>query len=224
MGMFDLGIGSAFKGARSFLDPGRSYEKAGQESEKYYNQAQQHIQPYATWGHGAANPLFGAMEQLLNPSALHNQWMNDYQMSDAAKFAKERAGNEGLWAANAMGMGGSTPALNAIQAGTSRIGAEDQQNYLNQLLQKYLSGANIAQGIYSQGANAAGQLGQNALQQGQNMAQMKYGQEAAPGQMFGQLLGAGANLGGAYMGMQGQKALAGSNNNLANAWSTGGGR
>ena len=46
-------------------------------------------------------------------------------------------------------------------------------------------------------------MGQNAQQMGNNSAEMAFGQQNAPGQMFGNLLGTAASLGGSYMGMQG---------------------
>lgn len=215
MGLFDAGVPGLFKGLKSFLHPEKGYEKAQNALQPYFEQSQQYLQPYNQHGQEAYGHLSGAMEKLLNPAALHDEWLNNYHESDAARFAKERASNEGLWAANAMGLGGSTPALSAIQAGRARIGAEDEQRFIDQLLQKYLSGANIAQGIYGQGAQAGSQLGQNAYHHGQNLAELAYGRQNAPGQLFGNLIGSAANLSGAYMGNT-------AGNNIAKPWSTGG--
>jgi hypothetical protein len=191
------------KPVSSFFNPGHAYKKAAREGEKHYQQAQAYLYPFAQHGESAYTPLSESMQRLLNPGELQNQWLNDYNMSNQAKYAQERAGTEGTWAANAMGLGGSTPALQAIQAGRERLGAQDEQRYLDQLLQKYLSGAQIAQGIYGTGAQAGSQLGQNSLQHGQNMAQLKYGQEAAPGEMFGNLLKMAASMAGAGFGAGG---------------------
>jgi hypothetical protein len=60
-------------------------------------------------------------------------------------------------------------------------------------------------------------MSQNATNMGNESANMAYGRQNAPGQLFGQLLGTGANLAGGYMGYQGM-------NNLANAWKTKGGQ
>lgn len=184
----------------SFLHPERGYEEAQKELDKYYQQAQQYQQPYMQHGEEAYGGLSGAMNSLLNPEELYSQWSGGYQESPAAKYAEESARNRGLDAASSLGLMGSTPALQAIQAGTSRIGAEDRQNYLNDLMQKYLSGIGVAQNIYGTGANAAGQLGQNAMNMGQNAAQMKYNQTNAQGNLFGNLLGTGASFAGGLVG------------------------
>jgi hypothetical protein len=195
----------------SFFNPGKAYKKADEAMQPYYQQSQQAIQPYMQHGQEAYGNLSGAMQSLLNPTELYDQWLGDYKQSDAAGYARERAENAGRDAANSMGWGGSTPATQAIQAGSARIGAEDEQRYMSQLLNQYLAGANIAQGIYGTGANAANQFGQNAMNMGQNSAQMAYGQQAAPGNLLGGLLGMGL---GAFM----------PNSNGYSAWNTRGGR
>lgn len=196
----------------SFLKPGKAYKKAGDElrraygeSQQYQQQAQQQLQPFAQQGQAAYGDLSGAMRQLLDPQALESQWAQGYETSPYARMLQEQSKNQGLDAASSMGLMGSTPALRAIQQGQAMITAQDRENYLNRLTQKYLSGAELAQGIYGTGAGAAGQMGQNymqqaqnALQQGQGLAQMKYGEQAAPGSLLGKILGGvgGFALGG----------------------------
>jgi hypothetical protein len=109
-----------------------------------------------------------------------------------------------------MGVLGSTPAMKSIQAGTNQIGADDQLNYINQLMGMYLPGAQLAQGIYGTGAQAGNAMGQNAMQMGQNSAQMAFGKQNAPGQMFNDLLKTGAYMFTGGMG--------------GSPWSTGGGK
>jgi hypothetical protein len=184
----------------SFLHPGRAYKKGQHELENYYNQAQGFQQPYMQHGQEAYGGLSEAMKSLLDPQALQNKWMSGYQESEAAKNAEQMAQEHGLNAASAMGLMGSSPALNAIQSGTSRIGAEDRQQYLNDLMQKYLSGAGLAQGIYGTGANAANQASNNAMNMGQNASQMTYHQNQAGGNMFGGLLGLGGSILGSALG------------------------
>jgi hypothetical protein len=200
----------------SFLNPGKGYKKAQEQLNQYYNQGQSYLQPYSNQGQEAYGHLNTAMQNLLNPTDLYNQFLNDYQMSDAAKYHQARAMDTGNRAAYASGLGGSTPALQALQAGGAEIGAQDEQRYIEKMIQQYLSGAGLAQNIYGQGANIAGAMNQNAQNMGQNSAQMAYNQQNAPGAMFSNLLGMGANLGGAYMGMQGM-------NYMEYAWNTGGG-
>ena len=206
-----------FKMLESFLNPQKGYQAGQEELNKYYQQGQNYLQPYAQQGHEAYGHLNNAMQNLLSPSSLLDQFMNNYKESDAARFAKQRAMNSGLSAAQSMGLGGSSSALQGLQSQASEIGAMDEQRYLDRMINQYLQGAGLAQGIYGQGANAGSAMGQNAMNMGQNASQLAYGKQNAPGELFGSLLGTAAGLGTGYMGMQGM-------NNLAKAWSTSGGR
>lgn len=191
----------------SFLHPGRAYEKAQEQMEKYYPQAQGYLQPYNQQGQQAYGGLSGAMNQLLDPMALQDKWTQGYHESDYAKQLEDMASQHGLNAASSMGLMGSSPALQALQAGTTNIANADRHQYLSDLMQKYLQGAGIAQGIYGQGANAAGAQSQNAMNMGQGSAQMAYGKEKAGGNLFGNLLGTGLSLaGGALFGPAGAAA------------------
>jgi hypothetical protein len=104
------------------------------------------------------------------------------------------ATQHGINAASSMGLGGSNTALNAIQSGTSQIAAQDKQNYLNDLMEKYKTGAGLSENMYNTGAQTAGQMGQNANNVGQNVAGLTYGATNSPGQTFGGLAGGGIKL------------------------------
>lgn len=202
----------------SFLHPERGYQAGQEQLDKYYGQAQGYYDPYIQHGEKAYGGISGAMDKLLNPAALYDEWSKGYSESEAAKQAEGLATEHGLDAASSLGLMGSTPALQAIQAGTSGIVAQDKQTYLNDLMQKYMTGIGIGQDIYGKGATAAGQAGQNAMTQGQNSAQLAYGKTNAPGQLFGNLLNAGINLGTSYLtGGMGKGSYG------RGAWSTGGG-
>ena len=183
----------------SFLHPEKSYDKAQQELEKYYQQAQNGLQPYNQNGLDTYGKYSGAMDKLLNPSALQDEWSKNYKESDLAKQNEAMASQSGLNAAQQMGLNGSSPAIQAIQSGTAGIVAQDRQKYLDDLMQKYLAGAGLAQGIYGTGANAAGQSGQNAMNMGTNSANMAYNQQNAPGNMFSGLLGLGGSIAGSAL-------------------------
>jgi hypothetical protein len=200
MGMFDLGIGGLLKGFNSFMHPEKGYEKAQNQYDKYYGQAQGHLQPYEEQGQQAYGNLNEAMQQLMNPSSLYDKFMNDYHMSDSAKFNQERTQQSGLNALSSMGMLGSTPAIQAMQGENARIGADDEMRYMKQMIEQYMQGANVAQGIYGQGAQAAGQLSQNASNMGSNSAEAAFGKQNAPGNRMAGLLQAGLGAMGAGSG------------------------
>lgn len=217
MGLFDLGVGGAYKMFNSFMHPERGYQKGQEQLNQYYDQSQGYLQPYQQQGQQAYGQLSGAMENLLNPTQLHDRWLNEYDQSEASKIAQARAMEQGNRAASSMGVMGSTPALQAMQAGSAEIGAQDQQHFIDRMIQQYLQGAGLAQNIYGTGAQAGNMMSQNANNMGSSSAEMAYGKQNAPGQLFGNMLGTAANLGGAYMGMNGM-------NNMANSWKTSGGR
>ena len=203
----------------SFFNPGKAYEKAGEQLGNFYNESQGYLQPFMNQGQDAYMPLSDAMKSLLNPEQLHSQWASGYRTSPYAQHLQDAAQQQGLNAASSMGLMGSTPALQAIQAGTSQIGMQDRDNYLNNIMQKYMSGAQLAQGIYGQGAQAGNQMSQNAMSHGNNMAQMTYGKNAASGQLLGNLVGMGAGLAGTALAGPIGGALA---NKFIGSWGAGG--
>tara|TARA_R110000868_G_scaffold161317_1_gene391495 strand:+ start:1425 stop:2096 length:672 start_codon:yes stop_codon:yes gene_type:complete len=184
----------------SFMHPERGYAAGQGQLDQYYNQGQGYQQPYNDMGQQAGQGLNTAMGRLLDPAALQNEWSQGYEMSPQAQQTQELAKQQGLSAMSAQGVMGSTPALQAMQAGESQIGLNDRQNYLDNLMQKYQAGVGIGENMYGIGANSAGQMGQRADQMGQNSAQMQYGQQNAPGSLFGNLMGAGVGLAGSALG------------------------
>lgn len=184
--------------AGSFLHPEKGYQKGQEQLDKYYNDAQGNLQPYNQFGKDAHGNLSDAMKRLLDPEGLQNEWEKNYTESDAAKNTARMAQENGLNTASSMGLMGSNTALNAIQGGTTNIGLQDRQNYMNDLMQKYLAGAGIAGNIYNTGSNAAGTMSNNAMTMGGNSEQMAFGRQNAPGDLFAKLAGLGirASTGG----------------------------
>ncbi len=215
----------------SFLHPERGYKNAqGQldkyydEAKGYYNQGQGYQQPYNTQGQAQTGNLNEYINKLMHPETLQDEWSKGYKESETAKQMEGLANEHGLNTASSMGLMGSSPALQAIQAGTTGIVAQDRQKYLDDLMEKYKTGAGISQGIYNTGATTAGQMGQNATTMGTNATNMgvnsaglKFGETNAPGQTFGTLGGTALKtlmqyLTGGY----------GSGGYGRGAWSTGG--
>lgn len=178
----------------SFLHPEKGYQKGQNQLDKYYNQGQGYLQPYNQFGQDAHGNLSEAMRRLLDPASLQADWTKGYAESPSAKNAEAMAQEHGLDAASGLGLMGSNTALNAIQNGTTQIGLDDRQNYLDNLMQKYLAGTQIGTNIFNTGAGAASSMGSNAMTMGGNSAQMAYGKQNAPGTLFGQLLGTGIGV------------------------------
>src|SRR5579871_4265535 len=83
----------------SFAHPGKGYDKAQKQLDKYYAQSQGFIAPYANNGQQAYTGLSDAMRQLLDPQALQDKWAGGYKESEAAKNAQGIATEHGLDAA-----------------------------------------------------------------------------------------------------------------------------
>lgn len=184
----------------SFLHPGKGYDKGQEQLDKYYQQSQGYLNPYNQQGQQQYGNLSDIIKNLMDPTELNKKWTESYSESPQAIQAEKMAQEHGLNAASSMGLMGSNTALNATQAGTTQIGLEDRQNYLNDMMNKYMQAAGLSQGIYGTGANAATGMSNNANQMGQNSAQMAFGKQNAGGSMFANLLGAGIGAAGSALG------------------------
>jgi hypothetical protein len=175
----------------SFLHPERGYQDALKVLQNYYNEGKGYQQPYQQNGVNQGRVQTSLIDELTNPAALRDKWEKGYKESEAAKNMENMATQHGVNAASSMGLLGSNTALNAIQSGTSQIAAQDKENYLNDLMEKYKTGAGLSQNMYNTGAQTAGQMGQNANNVGQNAAGLTYGATNAGGDAFGRIAGMG---------------------------------
>lgn len=171
-----------------FLHPGNAYDKARQAEEQYYQEAQGYRQPYMEQGQKAGGTLQEMLNKLSNPQELQNEWIKGYETSPYAKQLQEQAQTGGLDAASAMGLGGSSAALSNIQKGSSDIMQKDRDNYLNNIMQKYLAGMGLGESLYGTGANMAGQAAQGAQSMGQDVAGLEYGKNASGRNMLMKIL------------------------------------
>jgi hypothetical protein len=156
---------------------------------QYYNKSQNYLNNYNMNGQKAYNTLQGQQMALNDPAALENSWASGYQESPFAKQLQAQAQSSGMDAASSMGLQGSSPAINNVQTSSGNIMQADRQQYLNDLMQKYMASVGIGQNLYGTGAAAAGQLSSNAMTEGQNQAGLAYGAQNAPGSAFGSILG-----------------------------------
>jgi hypothetical protein len=178
----------------SFLHPERGYKNAQDTLTNSYNEGKGFQQPYNENGVNQIKTLQEMIDKLSHPEKLQDEWSKGYTESGAAKDEENMATQHGLNAASSMGLMGSSPALGAIQAGTSQIVNKDKQKYLDDLMNKYKTGIETAQGIYNTGATTAGNMGNNANKFGENSAGFKFGETNAPGEKFGQLGGGAIKL------------------------------
>jgi hypothetical protein len=194
---FNTGYG---KGINSFLHPEKGYEDAAEEMRKAWEQAQGFERPYSEAGTKQLPTLENAENQLLDPSKLLAEWMSKYEMSPYAQKSMSNAKEAGMGAASSMGLNGSSGAVNNIQQSSSDIMNADRQQFLQDLMDKYMKGVGIGQNIYGIGAATAGNMGNQAMQYGGNRANMAYGEANAPGQLLRDLLNSGGKAAAAYFG------------------------
>lgn len=174
------------------MDILKQYFQQGQQGEQ---QAQQQFQPYMDRGNQAGGSLMDFIQQLGNPEQLENQWASGYNTSPYAKQMLSQNQSQGMDAASQMGLMGSSSALQNIQNTAGNIVQGDRQNYMNDLFQKLMGGAGVAQNVYGVGANATGQNASMATQQadqamnfGDQYAGLQYQKDQAPMNAIGQLL------------------------------------
>ena len=178
-----------------FFNPAGGYNAASDTSNQYYQNAQGYQQPYMQRGNQVGGGLQDMFGKLQDPAAMQNEWAQGYQTSPYAQQMMNQAQSSGMDAASAMGLGGSSAALGNIQSGASNIMQGDRQNYMNDLMQKYMAGIGLGENMYGVGANAANSSSQNAMNQGQDQAMLNYGKNTAGGEMFGAGLKGLGNLG-----------------------------
>lgn len=180
---------------RSFLHPGEPYKNAEQAAQQGYQEAQGYERPYWQQGQDQYGRLNDATGALLDPEALESKWASGYTTSPYAQQLLKQNQASGLDAASAMGLNGSSAALGNIQTGAGNIVQSYRQSYMDDLMKKYMEGIGLGSSIYGTGASAANTMASGAMQHGENMAGLEYGRTAAPGQLYGQLLGMGVDLG-----------------------------
>ena len=192
MGLFDM--------VNSFLNPQRGYEAAMGPVNKGWKEARGYQEPYNNAGQSQIGRLTGAEDRLLDPMGLENEWSQGYETSPYARDMLERNKTSGLDAASAMGLGGSSAALNNIQQGAGQIHNADRQQFMQNLMQKFLAAIGIGQNMFGVGATTAANLGKGATEHGQDIGMLNYNATNAPGDLLKSLIQAGIKAYGASQG------------------------
>jgi hypothetical protein len=188
----NMGLGDKFTNLpwnKPFFHPGDPYGKAQDVSNQSWKEAQNYQRPYWEQGVGQTGRLNDAENSLLNPQGLQDKWSSSYETSPYAKQLLQQNQTAGLDAASSMGLGGSSAAMNNIQTGAGNIVSKDRQQYMDDLMKKYMAGIGIGQNMYGIGAQAGANLGGQSLEHGRDQAQLEYNKQAAPGEMWKHLAG-----------------------------------
>jgi len=182
-----------------FIHPERPYEDADEQLRKYWEQAQGFQQPYTNAGKSQIGRLTGAEDSLMNPVALQNQWTSSYEMSPYAQQQLALNKSAGLDAASSMGLLGSNSAVRDIQSGAGDIVQKDRQQYLQDLMQKYMAGIGIGQNMFDTGASTASNLGRSALDIGNQFASSAFNQRQSRNNMLSNILSNTVGMGASYL-------------------------
>jgi hypothetical protein len=182
-----------------WLHPGRGYQDAQQTVQQGYDTAAGYQQPFMQQGLDAGGTLSEQLKRLMDPAGMQAEWAKGYETSPMAQQDMAQAQEHGMGAASAMGLMGSTPAMQNIQTGAHDIMNRDRQQYMQDLMQKYTAGLGIGKDMYGIGAQTAGQMGQQSIQGAQDQAQLGLAGKQAGAQRFGDILGAAGQIGIGYL-------------------------
>jgi hypothetical protein len=180
----------------SFFHPEDAYIEAQKPVNEAWDKTQSLEQPFMQHGQDQYSDLNAGRQALMNPTQMQDEWAKHYQTSPQARQMIEQSRGQGLDAASSMGLMGSSGAVSNIQNNAARISTADRHQYMQDLMNKYLAGIGIGQNLYNIGSNQASNLGNQSMQHGNTLAGLKYGENAAPGQLFGNIMGTVSTLAG----------------------------
>lgn len=187
--------GGAYNMINSFLNPQKGYEKASDQAQKYYLDAQGKLKILSDQGQEQYGRLNNQANALGNPTQLENDWSSGYSMSPYAKQTLDQAKTSGLDAASSAGLLGSSATLGNIENTAGNIMQGDRQSYMDDLMNKYMASAGIGQNIYGIGANSAINSSNNSMNEGTTEGHLAFGKQNAPGDFLSKILGGVANYG-----------------------------
>ncbi len=159
----------------NLFHPGGAYDTASSASKQGYEEGKGLREPYINKGGEAGNDLMEQLKKLFDPGGLQDEWSNNYETSASGKQDQANAQSNGLDAASAMGLGGSSAALNNIQNRTSDIGQKDKQQYMKDLMEKYMAGIGLGTNIFNTGAATANAGASSAEGQGDTQGGLNFG-------------------------------------------------
>jgi hypothetical protein len=182
-----------------FMHPGRGYDDAATEYRNALNTATGYQAPFQKAGVDAISGLQKGLSDLMNPVDLQKRWVDSYQESPYAQQLQKEAQQQGMDSASAQGLLGSSAAVGGIQQRASNIMQQDRQQYLDDLMKKYMGGVEGLQGMFGTGAQVGGQMGQETVQTGRDLGEAAFGRRQSGANMFGGLLNAGLGMGMDYL-------------------------
>ncbi len=166
-------VGGLVGGAAGlFNDP---YGDASHAENKGWNDAKHYQEPYWQHGNDQYDDLNQGRKDLMDPQTLQNKWSTSYETSPYAQRMLQMNNQQGQEAAASMGLGGSSAGVANIQQGAGDIMQKDRQQYMDDMMKKYMAGIGLGENLYGHGAQAGANLGGQAMTHGENQAGAAYG-------------------------------------------------
>lgn len=190
------GIGGALGSMLFGGDDG--YGDIAPQLKDYLSKAVGYMDPYEKMGKGALGDYFAQLKQAEDPTQYIGSIMSKYQESPGAQFQRKQGLADISTGAAARGLLGSGAQARSMMKYGQGLSAQDQQQYLQNVLG--LRGQTLGglAGLGQMGEQAAGQMGQWTYGTGENLAnlqsQMAAAQQKQQSQMFGDILGAAGSL------------------------------
>lgn len=191
------GIGAGL-GSLLFGGDDDGYGDIAPQLKEYLGKAVGYMDPYEKMGRGALGDYFTQLKQAEDPTQYIGSIMSKYQESPGAQFQRKQGLADISTGAAARGLLGSGAQAKSMMKYGQGLSAQDQQQYLQNVLG--LRGQTLGglAGLGQMGEQAAGQMGQWTYGTGENLAnlqsQMAAAQQKQQSQMFGDILGAAGSL------------------------------
>lgn len=195
--MASAGLGGLVGGL--FGHSGNPYKHAARIYQDYANRAQAMEQPFYNAGTAAIPEYQSWLHGMQNPSGFINNLMNQYQQSPYAAYEQQQAMRAAQNAGSATGLTGSTPLLKQMQQNAANISSQDMNQWLGNVL-----GINTMYGQGEQNLMAGGHQAGNSLaslltNQGNNMAEMRYGRDVGRQNDLFNMIGGAASLASLFL-------------------------
>lgn len=175
-------------------------EQAGQQFEKYYQQAKGIQQPFYQAGVNAVPQYQSWLGGMQNPSGFINNLMGGYQQSPWAQYQQQQSMRAAQNMGSAEGLTGSTPLMLQAQENARNISSQDMGTWLQNVLGINTMYGQGLGGLMNMGSGAANALTELAGTQGGRMGQAAQLQGMGRNFDFSNILGGLGSMAQGYFG------------------------
>ena len=188
----------------AILDPGKPARRARQTAEASIDRGAQYTEPYRNAGDRQIPIMEGEQQKLLNPGQMQSDWAQGYETSPWAQQQIQHDTEQGKDLASSMGLLGSSTAATGLNASASQLYQKDRQQYMDDLMKKYMMGIGLGSDFMNRGAQSANQLQGNWSQNAQSLGTAAHNANQAVPDMLGNIMGYNSSGGGQGGGQRGE--------------------